>query len=774
MRHDLRDRPPADASVGARPVEPAAVPISAAGGQPRPTAAALRLRRPVAVVLSRFPSVTETFILREVMEMERQGQPVRLVPLLRGHPPVVHPEARPWVDRSLYTPFLSLQVLRSNLTALRRPVRYFGLLLRLAASSWTRPRFLLATLALFPKSVHLARVLEREGIRHVHAQFGSHPGTAAFVISTLAETTYSVTLHAHDLFVRSYSPFLGAKLRHADFVRVISSFNRRTVAARFPRVPLDRVHVVHVGVRTREYATPGEESATPEPSAPRILCVAALRDYKGLPVLVDACARLRDEGLAFRVELVGEGPMRAAIEERIARSGLQRHVRLLGALPQEAVTALLRRRPIFVLPSVVLRSGWMEGIPVALMEAMAAGAAAIASRLSGIPELVEHERTGLLVEPGSAGELAAAIRRLATDPAFARRLGESGRAKVRAEFELGTCARRLLELLDQHNPPGPDASRLSELVQRAGGIAGTAEAVGVTATRGGVDASVVQLLVPGDGDPRHLVVKEHVARVGQSRPPGERARHEFEVLARLTRPCTNGSGTLPVPRPVHLEGDGGILVMEACGGRPLDELLRAARCRTLELARARVAMEAAGAWLAAFQERTSGEVGPEEALGLWRRRLEADLERSRNVLPPRLLSRIREKLGEPRPRREVQGVGRHGDFWPGNLLVGEDGVRVLDFEGFGPGLPWEDAAYFLVQAELFFAYPLLRPRFAALRQAFLAGYRQPIVEGDPAWAAFRVGAALQIVAGTSVSCPSRAAALRRVRRLRRLLKQALA
>ncbi|HUH12249.1 MAG TPA: glycosyltransferase [Longimicrobiales bacterium] len=772
------------------------------GGPAKP-----RLRRPVAVVLSRFPSVTETFILREVLEMERQGQPVRLVPLLREDPPVVHEEARPWVRRALYTPFLSAGILRSNLrTALRHPLRYFGLLLRLTGAAVGSPGFLVRTLAIFPKSVHLARVLDDEGIRHVHAQFGSHPATAALIIATFSRADYSVTLHAHDLFVRRYRPFLGTKLRRAAFVRVISEYNRRTIGSLFPRVPLERVHVVHVGIEPERYAGGAaacDAAGTGSASTPWLLTVAALRDYKGIPVLVDACARLRDEGFAFRAEVVGEGPMRSELERMIAEADLEEQVHLRGARPQHEVAKLVGRRPIFVLPSVVLADGWMEGIPVALMEAMAAGAPVIASRLSGIPELVEDGRTGLLVEPGDAADLARAIRRLAGDPALARRLGEAGRAKVREEFELSACTERLLELVDRANPGpaagSPAAARAVQLV--AAGAAGAAAAegapapggpgaraeaepagaLGVEAVHEGPDARVVRILVPGPAAPRRLVVKEHAGRPGQSAPPAERARHEFTVLERLT---AGHAGALDVPRPLLLREDEGTLVMGACPGEPLSRLLREARTGGAEAReRARAGMEGAGAWLAALQQRTLGEATVAAAMEEWRERVRGDLERSRPLLGPGLHQRAWDGLAiaslpapapdDGGPSSPLSPVGRHGDFWPGNVLVDDSRVSVVDFEGFGAGLAGEDPAYFLLQAELFFDYPLLRRRFAPLRDAFLAGYGHP-AQGDAAWSVFRLAAALQVLARSADGARAGPAARRRIRRLRRLLREALA
>src|SRR5688500_15065172 len=135
-------------------------------------------RRTVAVLMSRFPTVTETFILREMIEMERQAQPVRVVPMIRENPRVIHEAARPWVGRALYTPFLSLPIVLANVrTMFRRPVRYFSLLARLKLGTLTSPEVFARTLAVFPKSVYLAEELTREGIRHVHAHYATHPST---------------------------------------------------------------------------------------------------------------------------------------------------------------------------------------------------------------------------------------------------------------------------------------------------------------------------------------------------------------------------------------------------------------------------------------------------------------------------------------------------------------------------------------------------------------------------------------------------------------------
>lgn len=527
------------------------------------------IRPAVAVLVSRFPRVTETFILREIDELERQGQPVRLVPLLREDPPVVHPEARPWIARALYTPFLSPAICLSNLRALRRrPRRYLGLLGRLILGTLHRPGVLVRTLALFPKSVHLGERLAAEGIEHLHAHFATYPATAAWAASRLFDLSFSFTVHAHDLFVER--ALLEPKVAAARFVRVISRFNRDFLARLYPEHE-QKVEVIHVGIAPARYA--GAKSVRKE-ARNRLLCVAALKPYKGIPVLLEACQELVRRGRDFVCEVVGEGPQRRALEREIRRRGLEGRVRLLGARPQGEVRALLARADLFVLPSVVARDGQMEGIPVVLMEALASRRPVVSTRISGIPELVEDGETGLLVEPGDPPALAAAITRLLDDRELAARLAEAGRSRVEREFRLRDTAAELAALLSQHS--------------------------GIRRLHRSPDALVAELILPrSEGSPGEVVVKRPLDRPGQSRPPRERGSWEHRVLTRL-----HAAG-VAVPRPIGLCGESGVLVLEAVSGVPLDELIRRRRwagpVRFAELA---TAFRATGIWLRTLQEAT--------------------------------------------------------------------------------------------------------------------------------------------------------------------------
>lgn len=658
---------------------------------------------PLAVLLSRFPLVTETFILREVIELERQGRPVRLVPLLHERPEVVHREALPWMGRVLHAPLLSAQVAAASLRTLRRrPGQVLRLFGRLAAASASSPGFFVKTLAIFPKSLWIAERLEAEGAEHLHAHFATHPATLALIVSSLTGIPWSVTVHAHDIFVSRV--LLREKLAAACFVRAISRFNRDYLERLYPELE-GRVRVIHVGIDPAVYRRLPPPPEVSE-GVPRILCVASLRPYKGHMVLLEACRLLKEQGVDFRCELVGEGPLRPELERRIAELGLRDLVKLAGALPQNEVARRLGRSSVFVLPSVVAPDGQMEGIPVALMEAMAAGRPVVSSDLSGIPELVQDGVSGLLVQPGDAAGIAAALKRLIDDPGLSRALGEHGREKVEREFRLDGTVAELLSEIEPHTGP-PDAET-GALLARAG-----IPTAGVRRVHRRTDSLVIEALAPG---PRDLVVKVQKPRRGESRPPRERARHEHEVLGRLHRLFAPDAG-FRVPRPLGLLEDEAAVVMERCSGTALDEIIRRARWESEGLA---VAIRRAGRWLRLFQEHTRSEGDAKPVLEALLARASADLAACRKELrlPRDLEARLQRLAGRIEPRL----VGHHGDFWPGNLYLDEKCVQVIDFEGYREGLPWEDAAYFLVHLEPFFAWPGLRGRGEQAAAAFLEGW----------------------------------------------------
>jgi colanic acid/amylovoran biosynthesis glycosyltransferase len=392
----------------------------------------------VAYVMSRFPKLSETFIFTEILALEQRGVRVEIYPLLREHQPNVHPEVLPLVERAHYTPFVSPAILASQLHWLRRaPRAYLSALRDVAAATAGNPNFFAGGLAIFPKAAHLARVMQADGITHVHCHFANHPAAAGFVISRLTGLPYSFTAHGSDL--HKERRMLPEKVREAAFVTKVSDYNRRVIVAECGEAAGAKVHLVRAGVDTELFApVPRPGGAPGQPL--RIVCVGTLHAVKGQAHLVEACRLLAARGVRFRCRFAGDGPDRAMLAARIAAAGLQDRVELLGGRTRPEIAEELRRADVLVAPSVPTSDGRREGLPVVLVEAMSTGLPVVASRLSGIPELVEDDVTGLLAPPGDAAALAGALARLAADPALRARLGAAGRERILREFDLRQSA----------------------------------------------------------------------------------------------------------------------------------------------------------------------------------------------------------------------------------------------------------------------------------------------------------------------------------------------
>ena len=265
---------------------------------------------------------------------------------------------------------------------------------------------LVRALATVPLAAAHARRFERDGIEHVHAHFASYPTLAAWIAHRLADVPYSFTPHAHDLFV--HQSMLARKAADAAFVVAISDYNRRFLLEH-ARGRAPAIHIVHYGIDPGRFAFRVRPEAEGRP--PRIACVARLLPYKGHSVLLRAVAGAPPPLAGAELELVGDGPLRAALEAEAAQLGLR--VRFHGSVPEPAVADVLDRADVFALPSIIAPDGDMEGIPNALIEAMAAGLPAVSTRQSGVPELIQRRRDRL---PRGARRRRRAARR----PACAR------------------------------------------------------------------------------------------------------------------------------------------------------------------------------------------------------------------------------------------------------------------------------------------------------------------------------------------------------------------
>ena len=404
---------------------------------------------PLAYVVSGFPMTTETFILREVVELTRLGWPIELFSIRHPREPVVHTEAR-WLEPRVHYPGWQA-VLAGNLGLLAaRPHIWARLLAATIGGTACSPEFLAKSLAVFPLALGWARQMQRMGVRHIHAHFGTYPALAALLAAESQGIGFSFTVHAHDLYADNV--MLAEKVRRARFVITISEFNHQRLCALVGSATANRVHVVRCGVNVHTYDFMPRRPGSGQRS---LLSVAALREYKGLAYLIRACDLLRAAAPqeSFVCRIVGDGPERGALERLIRELRLEGCVRLTGACEQHVVKDLLAEADTFVLPSVVARNGYMDGIPVALMEAMASGVPVIASQLSGIPELVRDRDTGLLVPPNEAAAIRDAILCCWRQPEAATRRAARARALVEREYNLETNTRELARAFEHELAP---------------------------------------------------------------------------------------------------------------------------------------------------------------------------------------------------------------------------------------------------------------------------------------------------------------------------------
>jgi colanic acid/amylovoran biosynthesis glycosyltransferase len=397
----------------------------------------------VAYIMSRFPHLPETFILREMIEMENLGWEICLYPLVLQEQSVTHPAVKKFEQRAHSLPFISGPILSANLSALfHHPGLYFRLLGTIIKENSSSAKFLVRALAVFPKCVLMARMMQKEGIQHIHAHYATHPALAAWIINQLTSIPYSVTAHAHDIYVEK--PMLGTKLRNSAFVVAISEFNKKYLIDYLGEWIRSKIHVIHCGVQLEDYEN---RSENPSDKIFQILNIGSLQPYKGQKYLIYACAKLIQDGIPIHCSIIGGGELFTELSAQINLLGLESTVELMGARTQDEIAKLLPKADCYVQPSIVTANGKMEGIPVSLMEAMACSVPVIATSISGVPELVQDQVTGLLVPPDNVDALVLAIKSIYKDTLSRKRMTKRGRELVKQQFSLSKNVIELSELL---------------------------------------------------------------------------------------------------------------------------------------------------------------------------------------------------------------------------------------------------------------------------------------------------------------------------------------
>ena len=390
--------------------------------------------REVAYLFERFPSFGQTFCYREVAALERQGLKAHVYSIRR---PAGEPK-QDWdeqlVRRVHYLPEESALVpeVDQALRAGNAPPEA-----REAVEKWGRQSDFLRLY----QAIHVGTRLRQNGLRHLHAHFAGMAARTAFWIREFFGIPYSFTAHANDIFApRDFFVSVAKLIEKAAAIVTVSDYAVGLLKDRYPESAA-KIHRIYNGVDLSRFHPADFGSGIPA-----IVSVGRLIEKKGFSDLIAACRLLQPRGRDFRCEIIGEGPLEAALQAQIAEAGLQSVVKLIGPQTQSQIALRLANATIFVLPCTREEGGGMDNLPTVILEAMAAGLPVISTPLAGIPEMVEHERSGELVPEHDPKAICAAMERCIADPVRARRFGDRGREIAREKFSIETSAQALRAL----------------------------------------------------------------------------------------------------------------------------------------------------------------------------------------------------------------------------------------------------------------------------------------------------------------------------------------
>ncbi|MEP3332266.1 glycosyltransferase family 4 protein [Sedimentitalea sp.] len=402
----------------------------------------------IAYLTGEYPKVSHTFIQREVAALRAHGADVLTCTVRRANPvDVVGTDQKAEEAETfciLHEARAPHRLIGAHLSELLRAPRRWVSALQLA---WqTRPpgaKALLYQLFYFAEAGVLAAHLRKMKVVHLHNHFGNSSCSVAMLCSELSGIPFSFTEHGPAIFFEPMHWRIDEKIARARFVVSISHFCRSQLMLFSDEVHWPKISIVHCGVQPENYGrTPREKFGK------RVLFVGRLGAVKGVPLLLEAFASLATKHPDAQLTIVGDGEDRSRLEAQAQTLRVAEAVDFVGYQPQDAVAAFLEDADMLALPS------FAEGVPVVLMEAMASRIPVIASRVAGVPELVQDGVTGFVIPPGDVKTLSERIDQLLSDPNLCRRMGETGRDIVSHEFSINHEGAWLLQILRGQVEPG--------------------------------------------------------------------------------------------------------------------------------------------------------------------------------------------------------------------------------------------------------------------------------------------------------------------------------
>lgn len=404
----------------------------------------------VAYIVSRYPSPSHSFVRQEVEELRSLGLDIKTF-TVRPSDQLAQLSADDQREAASTTAILPVPV-RDLIfdhvrAAIKSPPGYVATLVQAMTQSPPGAKATLWRLFYFAEAIALWAKCQDAGYRHIHAHFANVGADLAWLASSFgaraepdASWKWSFTMHGPTEFFSVERFNLKRKVEAAEKVICISKYCRSQLMMHTGEEHWGKFAVAHCGVDLNRFACSSQNQ--PGSTHLKIVCVGRLVPEKGQSLLIEAVAEMNRLGIPGMLTLAGDGPQRVRLEKQARGAGLAGHVNFVGTIAHDRVPALLRENDVFCLPS------FAEGIPVVLMEAMACGLPTISTNVAGIPELIRHRESGLLVEPGRVDLLVDALAALAADPDLRTALGGRGRERVASEFEASRCARDVAAVLE--------------------------------------------------------------------------------------------------------------------------------------------------------------------------------------------------------------------------------------------------------------------------------------------------------------------------------------
>lgn len=390
-------------------------------------------------LVNAFPRLSQTFILNEILQIERQGVPMKLYSLKVPDEPKRHPLVDTVQSPIKYVPYPLRPSMKKYCAAhikvfWKSPIRYLKAAYTLMTHSDRKLK------VRFVQAGYLAQLLYEDRVQHLHAGFVHHPGTVAWFVHKMTGISFSLATHAKDLYLSPYH-LLRKKLKDASAVFTCTKYNVEYLKKTFPSPIIRNLHHVYHGVHLERFPFGDYGQADP----PLVLAVARLVKKKGLRNLVKACKILHDQGRTLRCRIIGEGILKEELQELIRDLNMQEIVSLEGAMDQNEIIQWYRKATVFALPCMINADGDRDGIPNVLVEAAASGVPIVSTDVSGIPELIKDGKTGLQVQPNDPEGLARAIARLLDSPELCETLRKEARARVEEQFCLCSNAEKIAD-----------------------------------------------------------------------------------------------------------------------------------------------------------------------------------------------------------------------------------------------------------------------------------------------------------------------------------------